>query len=762
MKLLRLSIAIALLCTAVFADAPQQITGRVIDQSSQKPVENAVFYIESTNQFVQSDANGTFKMNVLPGEYVAQIMRVGYETAVQTIAIRESAAQTMLIELKQQPVTVEDITVTEKASSLTLQSDVYAREISETSPKDVGLFLRSQPGFGAIRRGGYAIDPVMRGFKYEQLNVQFDGGIKVSHACPNRMDPVTSHIRAQDLEKIEIIKGPYTVRYGQTLGGVVNLVQKRPALTQTLNAHAEIESGYDSNGDSRTARGAVTISDQKFDLFISGGTQDAGNYENGDGVEIPSSYRVNDYLIRAGFRPAENHRLQFSWRQSFVRDVLHAALPMDSDLDDTDIWAVDYAAQHLGKTVFSLNAKVFGSAADHVMSNTLRPNYRMTHAVATVNSEMLGGKIEIGLTPAAKTLWYFGADAQSTAKNGFRERDVYMMNGMMFNPPREFTDFIWQDSELQNAGIFSEVRQSLSPKTTIVAGARVDFVQSKINDPAPQFTAEYGEIGTEKETNLSVTATLNHRLNAKTELQLAAGRGIRSANLTERYINHLSVGVDAYEYFGNPYLKPEVNHQADLSVNRHLGNHTVRANVFYSLINDYISAFVDENMPRVYMPGTEPLFTKRFENIDRARQTGFELSLGGELGKGFSYHSGIAYTHATDLQRDQPLAEIPPLAGQLRLRYDRGGYFAESDLRIVARQDRISSAFGESETPGFSVANFRAGWQFLTFAEAIIAVENLFNENYYEHLNRSYTNMPEAGMLYEPGRNVHLQLKLSR
>ena len=33
---------------------------------------------------------------------------------------------------------------------------------------------------------------------------------------------------------------------------------------------------------------------------------------------------------------------------------------------------------------------------------------------------------------------------------------------------------------------------------------------------------------------------------------------------------------------------------------------------------------------------------------------------------------------------------------------------------------------------------------------------------YLTDLNRSYTNMPEAGMLYEPGRNVHLQLKLSR
>jgi hypothetical protein len=41
------------------------------------------------------------------------------------------------------------------------------------------------------------------------LNIQFDGGTKAMHACPNRMDPITTHVIPEEIEKIEIIKGPY-------------------------------------------------------------------------------------------------------------------------------------------------------------------------------------------------------------------------------------------------------------------------------------------------------------------------------------------------------------------------------------------------------------------------------------------------------------------------------------------------------------------------------------------------------------------------
>ena len=41
-------------------------------------------------------------------------------------------------------------------------------------------------GFGIEKRGNYGIEPVLRGFKYSQLNVQFDGGVHSANACPNR------------------------------------------------------------------------------------------------------------------------------------------------------------------------------------------------------------------------------------------------------------------------------------------------------------------------------------------------------------------------------------------------------------------------------------------------------------------------------------------------------------------------------------------------------------------------------------------------
>ena len=47
------------------------------------------------------------------------------------------------------------------------------------------------------------------------------------HACPNRMDPITTHIIPEEIEKIEIIKGPYSMRYGATFGGIINMVSKK-------------------------------------------------------------------------------------------------------------------------------------------------------------------------------------------------------------------------------------------------------------------------------------------------------------------------------------------------------------------------------------------------------------------------------------------------------------------------------------------------------------------------------------------------------
>lgn len=48
------------------------------------------------------------------------------------------------------------------------------------------------------------------------MDIKFDRATKICPACPNRMDPITSHVIPEEIGKIEVVKGPYTVRFGRT------------------------------------------------------------------------------------------------------------------------------------------------------------------------------------------------------------------------------------------------------------------------------------------------------------------------------------------------------------------------------------------------------------------------------------------------------------------------------------------------------------------------------------------------------------------
>ncbi len=107
------------------------------------------------------------------------------------------------------------------------QSRIVYDDIKATSqPRNVSDLFKDIPGFGIQKRGAYASEPVFRAFKYEQLNVQYDGGMKILNACPNRMDPITTHVIPEEIERIELVKGPFTMRFGQNFGGIINLVSK--------------------------------------------------------------------------------------------------------------------------------------------------------------------------------------------------------------------------------------------------------------------------------------------------------------------------------------------------------------------------------------------------------------------------------------------------------------------------------------------------------------------------------------------------------
>ncbi|MCB0475962.1 MAG: TonB-dependent receptor, partial [Flavobacteriaceae bacterium] len=721
------------------------LSGIVLDKITNKPIENATIQVKGTQKFAVSDAAGKFSLDADAGAILI-ISHINYnELSIPAVSGENT------IWLTPKTIDLENITLkSDVMRDLSVSTVIIDSVKVITQPRNVSDLFRDISGFGIQKRGAYASEPFFRDFKYDELNIQYDGGMKIINACPNRMDPITTHVIPEEIEKIEIVKGPFTVRFGPNFGGIINLVSKNTLTKEGLSG--AVETGYETNGSNYFTRAKVGFKTSVFDFIADGSYRNYGDYKDGNGTVVPSSFKTTDYSLRAGYEPAGNQRLQLIWRQSFARDIDHAGLPMDSPYDDSYLGGLDYKITDISSVVSSFMVKGFYAHVDHLMTNDYRPSFAATAASSHVFSTIYGGKTELVLKPSDDFFLFTGLDANFIGREGNRDRLVKVMNGMVLNPPRAFIDKVWQDTKLNDVGVFAEAKYKFADLFVFTAGLRSDFVSSSIADPEQDFLTLYGgTIDPSPETNISGTVSLTYQKNGL-QMQLALGRGMRTASITERYINHFSVGLDPYEYVGNPYLSPEINNQVELSVKKDFNRIQLGANIFYSLFEDYIVPVVDESLPRKFMPTVPPVYAKRFINIDEAYQAGFEWFFKYELTDKFRFMTDLSYTYAQNKQLSEPLPQVMPMTAHAGLEFKEQKYWFNLNGRFVAAQRRVSASFMEPETPGFATFDFSAGFEPVKNLTVGASVLNIFEVAYYEHLNFSYTNSDTlSGRIFEPG-----------
>ena len=733
---------------------PGVIEGYVKDAETEGPIQEAVVTVDEVGRPEIADARGHFVFPGLPaGTYKVTVHRTGYQSTSRKVDVKAGTMQEVVFLLETRAIVLEEIVVTAPGEEVHPRAEAISKEIEERRPKDVGEFFREIPGASVVKKGGMALDPVIRGFKYEQLNVIIDGGVRVFGACPNRMDPSTAHVQAEDLEKIELFRGPYTVRFGATLGGIVNAVMTKSEQFEGTELHVRAEVGGESVSDAKRGRLFLFGGGRGYDFYASGGTKDYRSYVDGNGVEVQSSFRVNDYSLKAGWNPSHNRRFQVSHRQSFVRDVLYPALPMDADRDDTQIYGLDWAFEDIHRALGRLTGKLYYTGVDHVMSNTLKPTYAQVRAVTEPKTHTVGGRAEMIVDISGEGRLYVGGDYYDLNKDGMRTRDIAA--GPMAG--KHFDDIVWPDAHFKDLGVFSEFHTPVGSRLRALVGVRVDRVECTAGDPEASFVQIHGSDLDRSDTHVSGHASLFYRPAEEVELSCVLSRGRRSASITERYIYLLPVGLDRYDYLGDPDLKPEENVQVDLGTKGTYKRVSFRVSGFYSSLREYVSARVD-TLVASRSPGV--LGVKRYYNIRSAAKIGGELSGGIELSDAVTLGTSMAYVFGRNGATEEPLPEMPPLEGRVRLRYDdpRGRFWGEASGRFVSRQTRVSEAFGERETPGFSTFGLRTGASMGSNVSVSLGIENLFDRAYYEHLNRE--QKLDMKPIMEPGRNVYLGVRL--
>jgi iron complex outermembrane receptor protein len=99
------------------------------------------------------------------------------------------------------------------------------------------------------------------------------------------------------------------------------------------------------------------------------------------------------------------------------------------------------------------------------------------------------------------------------------------------------------------------------------------------------------------------------------------------------------------------------------------------------------------------------------------------------------------------------IPEMPPLRSRTSLRYDTGRYLAEVEGVFAGPQDNVDPTLGEQPTPGYGIANLRAGANFKRMTLRV-GLNNIFGRNYYEHLSYQRDPFRSGVRVYEPGRNL--------
>lgn len=719
---------------------------QLVDKSTLTPIVGATFQYGS--QFGVSDAQGSITLTYQKNDTLF-LSHISYGDWNLLDDQTSTALKAGIIYRDKEIMTSQPITVIALRPK-SYKSETFRLEVQDKLAHDAGSVLNQTSLINSIRKSGsYGFDPVLRGFKYDQLNVVIDGVQSAAAACPNRMDPPTSQVAPNMMEHIEILKGPHSFRYGIAFGGTINFESAPILFSKEHKYYGRLSTSAESNGDIYRTEGVMGFNGQYYDLSLFGSFSKGNDYQAGNGSSIPANFQRISFGANLGLRLAQNQQMVISATRNVAKDTDFPALPMDLRSDQTLLVNLSHEINFDNEHLRTWKTSAYGTFVDHQMDNLQKMlDPRRVNSKTEANTQSYGGRTE-GTWVFKRGKLFSGVDLRIESAEGERSREFLM--GQMSG--KTAIDNVWNDGIITKTGFFGEYHHFLSSLKLVFSG-RLEYNDATARNPDPDFVEENPDISaTQFNPNISIGGYWSFGSGLTAGLWL--GHAQRSGGLVERYINSFPVGLDAYDMLGNPQLNPEINNQIDAIFGYKTSHTEVDISVFASSLNDYISSVVDTSLTPT-MPTS--LGVRRYINISSAFMTGFEFTWKQFLMERLEHHLNIAYTYGQDLERKEPLPEIAPLD----LRYSIVGNFFNNKLRPVItlrhvlKQDRISDAFGETASPSFTILDFALTYQFSQFLGATTGIQNVFDELYYEHLNRFVKN--QAYPIYAPGRNFYFTI----
>ena len=644
--------------------------------------------------------------------------------------------------LKLNEVTVTGVTGDTKLKNSTAPiSIISGKELRQTTSTNIIDAIAHQPGVAQITTGSGISKPIIRGLGYNRIIVMNEG---VRQEGQQWGDEHGIEIDAQNVNSVEILKGPASLMYGSdAMAGVLILhgspIQPEGEMKATVSTEYQTNNGlfdYSLNfaGNQKGFVWDVRFSDKyahayknKYDDYVPGSqfTERAGRLMLGLNKrwgyshltwttfhQTPSIVEGERYEVTGELECSTDNVKTYSKALPF-QQIKHYKAVWDNSLNLRKGWLkaiIGY--QQNRRQEFEDNADEY---------ELYFKLHTITYDLRYLSQEFNGWKMAGGV------------------------------NGMWQQSQNLGEESLIPEYKLFDIGAYATVSKSLD-NLTLNGGLRFD--NRHLDFHSRNFNGITGSIG--------AVWNANEHLN----LRLNMARGFRAPNMSELGSDGVHEGTLRYE-IGNPDLKPEYSWQADLGLDFTSQYVSAQVALFANRIENYIFA------QRIDKVIEEDYRTYEYTQGD-ARLLGFEAGV--DIHPIHSLHFENTFSlvdaqqlHASEDAKYLPMTPAPRWTSELKYELSHHGHKTLNNAYVaiglehnLAQNHYYKVDDTETRTPAYTLLSLSVGTDLnihkKKIAELYVTAENLLNTAYQNHLSRlkycDVNNATGRQGVFNMGRNI--------
>ncbi|MEL6389135.1 MAG: TonB-dependent receptor [Bacteroidota bacterium] len=599
-------------------------------------------------------------------------------------------------------------TIYVQAGRIPMKSNATGRNVSVVTPAMIGGtyatslddLLQYIPGIEVQTRNAFGAqgDITMRGSTFTQVLILVDG-MRLN-------DPLTSHFNSNipvapsEIARIEVYRGAASAMYGaDAVGGVINVITKTIGDDDATNAEINL-------GQHRLVQAQTGFSRSFGNSYFGGGfslTSSDGEPIPGRTVGTTELEPYNNYFDNKSIGLSYAHRLQNGWTlqarsayddRDFSARYFYTTSTLDKSTETTRNWWNQLRLSQIGqKSTTEVNMAYRYNTDVFVFS----PDFPSTNRHVSKLWNLNVGQLR-SLSPEITLRYGLQADHRSIVSNDRGDHaDLHL-------------------------GAYGMTHLLLTDELNATASLRVDYDENYDVEITPQLNVAY------RLPNLTLRA--------------AAGRSIRAADYTERYVSFNLDNLTPGRSLGNPDLNAERSWSQEIGADISVADQWMLRTTAFFRQSDALIDFVNTNASDIrfnqrLQQGENYFFA---QNVTSVNTSGFEVEswLTHRFSQDVSLDWVLGYTHVNTTNEENTISVYISsharhlMTNQLTL---RSSLFDLSLTTLYkARNGRIAEGIAAELTDDYTVWSGRLRLHLTDQVSGQVQFHNLFDTEYQDIL----------------------------